>query len=781
MQQSILRFLLIAGLFVLGLSDARAFSLGGPVGNGGDSWQVQAIGYGPPEVTVPIAPKNVREGYRHEIPVMYYTYSPEFVDYFGTNGITAVDQAFGLLNNELTNGVGQYTNLYAQVPLNTSQINYTAQAFQIQDLKSYMMAEMMLQLGLDYPEDNTWRLYDRWLPTGGKCPGDELYYVVQRNYAETPAAFAASPYSAYVNNVLYSYDIEEICSGFPVLADTVNYPVDEFADNAFTAVASGDEDLLYGVFYTGLTADDISGLAYLYNTNNVNWETVGGGSLLFDETTNKAQGEVLFPANTNSPTGWGTFNLGSLLSYASTNNPASVLATFPGVVISSSSYYYSLATNATVSAVIVPPPIGSPVGTLPTVGLVTNYSLYLATNWVYDFANIVTQYYHPNTTAILQTVKTGPLVGAPVGSPIVTTTNNSTVILSNVPSGSYYFVPLIGTNLCGAGIQFTGLTSVIYTTNLITTATTNLLTSTNLPSTTNATIYTYSQSLITCYTDYTYVAFPVSCGQDAGASGLYQGVGSLRFVRVDYDSLIGQTFDPFTNSFTKVAVTNSQPRTLHFDRLVTVPDILVDAQDIPEGPGNVIYEGYRSTPGWNTANVLAGLAGPGTIDPPATIGLNTVGNIYENGSLIQAYGSTNGFLGQLSQYQVLAWGSFDGSTNAPIVYPDGSSIENLEKQIQVQVTPAPGNLPSGTVNQAYSAIQFSISGGNFTPQYTWSTSGYSLTLGVPAGTGLPPGMTMSSSGLLSGTPTQAGTYDFTVTMTDSVSQSVQWYYTIIVN
>ena len=65
--------------------------------------------------------------------------------------------------------------------------------------------------------------------------------------------------------------------------------------------------------------------------------------------------------------------------------------------------------------------------------------------------------------------------------------------------------------------------------------------------------------------------------------------------------------------------------------------------------------------------------------------------------------------------------------------------------------PAP---PGGEVNVAYSD-QLTVTGG--TSPYTWSVS---------AGT-LPPGLTLgASTGLLSGTPTTAGTYSFTVKVTD---------------
>jgi hypothetical protein len=82
--------------------------------------------------------------------------------------------------------------------------------------------------------------------------------------------------------------------------------------------------------------------------------------------------------------------------------------------------------------------------------------------------------------------------------------------------------------------------------------------------------------------------------------------------------------------------------------------------------------------------------------------------------------------------------------------------------VTVIVDPAPTQpleittteLPSGTVGQAYSAT-LSAQGG--TPPYSWS---------VTAGT-LPPGLSLSSDGVISGTPTEEGSFTFTVTVQDS--------------
>src|SRR6516225_1858873 len=62
--------------------------------------------------------------------------------------------------------------------------------------------------------------------------------------------------------------------------------------------------------------------------------------------------------------------------------------------------------------------------------------------------------------------------------------------------------------------------------------------------------------------------------------------------------------------------------------------------------------------------------------------------------------------------------------------------------------------PSGTSGVAYSGYTFAASGG--TPPMTWSEAGP-----------LPPGMTLSVAGLLSGSPARAGTYPIVINVVDS--------------
>jgi Putative Ig domain len=79
----------------------------------------------------------------------------------------------------------------------------------------------------------------------------------------------------------------------------------------------------------------------------------------------------------------------------------------------------------------------------------------------------------------------------------------------------------------------------------------------------------------------------------------------------------------------------------------------------------------------------------------------------------------------------------------------------LFAQTQLQITTA--SLPGGAVGTTYSQQQLQATGGS-TP-YNWS-----VTQGA-----IPTGLTLSSSGAIDGTPTTAGTFNFTVTVTDNSS------------
>jgi hypothetical protein len=76
------------------------------------------------------------------------------------------------------------------------------------------------------------------------------------------------------------------------------------------------------------------------------------------------------------------------------------------------------------------------------------------------------------------------------------------------------------------------------------------------------------------------------------------------------------------------------------------------------------------------------------------------------------------------------------------------------------ITVAPASPPAGAVGYAYPGFTFSATGGS--PPYAWAATGT-----------LPPGLTLGTDGSLSGTPTQVGTFSFSVTPTDSAQSPVK--------
>ncbi len=79
------------------------------------------------------------------------------------------------------------------------------------------------------------------------------------------------------------------------------------------------------------------------------------------------------------------------------------------------------------------------------------------------------------------------------------------------------------------------------------------------------------------------------------------------------------------------------------------------------------------------------------------------------------------------------------------------------------------SLPGGTANASFSSTVAATGG---TPAYGWSL--------VNGGGSLPPGLTLSATGAISGTPTQSGTFNFTTQASDSSSQVAQKVLSIVV-
>lgn len=207
-------------------------------------------------------PMCISNGYRWNVPVVTYGFDQSFLDFFGTNGVAAVEGAIQILNDLPPSSSVVLTNY----PNESQMINYDAQAQSLYDLQSVSLSLLLEQLGLASPTRSAYVVQSY---TNSGTADQFSYDVTMLNY--DPQAFNAT---AYVNRILYGYII---WSGYEFgvnATEAVTYP-EPGSEPQFSAVA--DNRLEIGGFYTGLTEDDVGGLCYLLSTNNINYETLLSG------------------------------------------------------------------------------------------------------------------------------------------------------------------------------------------------------------------------------------------------------------------------------------------------------------------------------------------------------------------------------------------------------------------------------------------------------------------------------------------------------------------------
>jgi hypothetical protein len=188
----------------------------------------------------------------------------------------------------------------------------------------------------------------------------------------------------------------------------------------------------------------------------------------------------------------------------------------------------------------------------------------------------------------------------------------------------------------------------------------------------------------------------------------------------------------------------------------TVADVSADADP---NTGVAVYDTANSNGGWNVYGgtsvasplIAAVYALAGT---PAS-GTNPAQDIYQHTSNL--YDVTSGSTASCSPaYLCTAETGYDGPTGWGT--PDGTAAFTSGTTTTNTVTVTNPGSQTGTVGTAVSK-QITA---------TDSASGQTLTY---TATGLPTGLSISSSGLISGTPTTAGTYSTTVTAKDTTNAS----------
>ncbi len=219
---------------------------------------------------------DIGEEYRWNVPVLTYAFDQSFIDYFGANGVAAVEQAIQILNDlppasemVLSNYPttswfhGTYgTNLIVDVKLATlvvllEQLGLTdpqRYAFTIEKTDGFFWQTVTNNHGAGYylqqycPEYIGHHNFDPETFLPSESVNDELYEFVVLNLA---------PESGYV----YPITVDDSIVGVaPSVASFMSAPLEEYVFSTDT-----------------LSRDEIGGLQFLLSSNNVNFETVIAG------------------------------------------------------------------------------------------------------------------------------------------------------------------------------------------------------------------------------------------------------------------------------------------------------------------------------------------------------------------------------------------------------------------------------------------------------------------------------------------------------------------------
>ena len=298
--------LTVAALFVGG-SNVFGFVMIGPV-MAAEQQSANGISY---NITDDLGgPKDIKNFYRWNKPYLTYSFDTSFVQYFGIDGMEAVNEAFEVINDFFEPKDKSYSGVSGMdfardgflSNYNTAWVNTTAQNQQIIDLKSLVLGMLVNQLGVGNPHrysfsirnisTNTtgtqWNFNVRlrnfdpitWQPTD-KINGVTYSYRLIHNF--TPQA--GGPITVPANPIM---DMEEFTTDTSGNAwSTVSSITDAFYGN--TAIYWTDSPTLFnfGVYYSGLNAmggqyqprhaltyDDAGALKYLYRTNNFVYEDI---------------------------------------------------------------------------------------------------------------------------------------------------------------------------------------------------------------------------------------------------------------------------------------------------------------------------------------------------------------------------------------------------------------------------------------------------------------------------------------------------------------------------
>ena len=677
------RTVLATGLLLAGASGAHAFTLA----NG----------------TNRVVVNNLGEEYRWNSPVITYTYDESFLNYFGSNGVVAIEKAMGILNaippasTIATNyppASASDNNLW-NYPVRPDRFHPRAYNDRILDIKSYALAELYGFMGLGNPEDSAFQL--------------EFGSVTLRNW--DPISYGPSK---YVNGTLLSWVVLGATNAQPFPID-VTKPIITLAGTIDNRVPRLDE----GKYLVAPTRDDIGGYRYLYRKDNFNMEPLP--PFTYQVMTNEPN--LTNPAIFSIDLRWfckesRTNTPASFRQFVATNQWWGSVVTnlnIPPLLILKTNVAWEMGWTTNVTPYLTNFP-WTPIGQPATLVYVTNKSRTFQPSYDYIFGNVITNIHVPASESEVlyrswEVVPKAPLWSV-LGAVPTTTNYNTTVMNDNCPHGEIIILP--STNV--AGYHFTDMQFEVVNTL------TNLLTGTNNLANPGGALPGQGGGLgagggaITNFvgvmedevwqsTNHAYLAFPIVLQTNTMLLG---GIDKIRYFRMQGDSLVTtnysanrflkdyrfpsleeQTFTYIIPNSSQAAtnaalpsyqyemdyVTEGVRKTGTFIKFFTQPDILFSAMNAPSTV--------------TSTNVPPAAIDNNEINGLQTLGLNGPGVIQASGNMVIGFNKIGihwdldptFFRNEENQEPGWIWGHYDGSMSEPMVFPNSQTIRDLEKQI----------------------------------------------------------------------------------------------------
>ena len=681
------RTVLVAGILLMGVAVAKAFTL--TDGSSGSLSQTVV--------------NNLGEEYRWNSPVLTYSYDESFLNYFGSNGVVAVEKAMEILNsippassiktNYPPASSGE-NNLW-NYPTRPDRFHARAYNNRVLDIKSYALAQLFSFMGLGYPEDSAFQL--------------EFGAVALRNW--DPISYGPSK---YVNGSLLSWVVVGGTNALPFPID-VTKPVRTLAGSSYHR----DPRLSEGKYLVAPTRDDIGGYKYLYRKDNFNIE--GLPPFTYQMVTN--QPDLTNPAIFSVDLRWfskesKTNVPASFKQFVLTNQwwgPVYTNLNVPPLLVLKTNVNWEMGWTTNVTPYLTNFP-WTPVGQPATLVYLTNKYRTFQPSYDYIFGNVITNIHVPREESKVlyrswEVTPNAPLWSV-VGS-VPTTTNYTTTILNDdFPHGEIIILPT--TNVVGYHFTEMRFEEVNTLTNLLT-GTNNLANPGGaLPGqggglgAGGAAVTNFvgvMEDEVWQSTNHAYLAYPIVLQTNALLIG---GIDKVRYVRVQGDSLVTTNYSPSRfldqykfpdlekQTFTYVIpnsavgltnaalpsfqyevdyVDNGVRKTGKFIKFFTSPDIMITALNGP----SILTSGYVP-PAVVNNNALNGmwtqnLYGPGVIQPSGNmvIGFNKIGIHWDLDPTF--------FLNEENQAPGWIWGHFDGTTDELMLFPNSQTVFDLEREI----------------------------------------------------------------------------------------------------